>query len=110
MSSNGCVAISYFLDNKTARHVGSMVLAQIDLKCDQKALKGKFFEYDSRDGIKPHMEDKMNVLKLYDIDYCLIKCDLKPNQKIKFYFKKPVFKSYSEVKSKYEVIHYDLSL
>ena len=104
ISSNGCISVSYFSDNDASRHVGCMILAQIDLKSTKKALKGRFFEFDTRDGIKSPMVDEKNALKLYDIDYVLIKYNLNLKEKIKFYLKKPVYKNHNEIKNKFEGI------
>lgn len=110
VSSNGCVSFSYFFDSSDARHVGTMILSQIDLKSTHKALKGKFFEYDTRKGIKEPLGDKTNALNLYDEDYFMIKCNLTLKQKIKFYLNKPVYQSHKAVKNKYEETIHGFSL
>lgn len=101
-NSKGCLAFSYFFNGQDSSQVGVMILSEIDLKNTQKALKGKFFEYDTRNGIKKPLDDTMSVLKLYDIDYFLVRCKLTILQKIKFYFKKSVYSSYDEIENKYK--------
>ena len=109
-NSKGCLAFSYFFDNGDANQVGVMILSEVDLKNTQKALKGKFFEYDTREGIKVPLNDTMSGLKLYDVDYFLVRCKLTFFQKIKFYLKKPVYNSYDEIENKYEELTKDVLL
>lgn len=91
IGNTGRIAIIYNISTNTIYQNGVMILAPIDIKSTKKGYAGKFYELDSRDITQKGNEIQGSGLKIYDIDYLMIRFKLTFKQKCKFFLNMPVF-------------------